>query len=256
MTDSDLYEQAQLLQKLLISCATGGAREESKYVALRKMLMSNSRTEKLLPEFVRTTFDLNSFWGFIKSQSDNYAGRRLFLNNEFSNLLLALESKISSFDSSVLKTTADYNDHIGNEWEKALERRATDPEAAITSARTLLETVCKHILDETSTPYADDGDLPKLYRETAKALNLSPDQHTEDQFKQILGGGMSVVNGLSSLRNRLSDSHGRGTRHIKPSQRHAALCINMAGTIAEFLIETLISQSDKAGHTEVNHGIV
>jgi hypothetical protein len=69
-----------------------------------------------------------------------------------------------------------------------------------------LETVCKHILDETGTPYANDGDLPKMYRQTAKVLNLSPDQHTEEQFKQILGGGMSVVNGLSSLRNSLSDA--------------------------------------------------
>ncbi|MDR1797211.1 MAG: abortive infection family protein, partial [Clostridiales Family XIII bacterium] len=77
------------------------------------------------------------------------------------------------------------------------------------------------------------------------ALRLSPDQHTEEQFKQILGGGMSVVNGLSSLRNKLSDSHGRGARHIKPSRRHAALCVNMAGTIAEFLIETLINRNEE-----------
>ena len=30
-------------------------------------------------------------------------------------------------------------------WVKALARRATDPEGAITMARTLLETVCKRI---------------------------------------------------------------------------------------------------------------
>ncbi|MDR1775864.1 MAG: hypothetical protein LBS17_05425, partial [Actinomycetes bacterium] len=39
------------------------------------------RTRELLPSFVKTTFDLNSFWGFIKSKFDNYAERRTFINN-------------------------------------------------------------------------------------------------------------------------------------------------------------------------------
>jgi len=33
-------------------------------------------------------------------------------------------------------------------WRKALERRSSDPEGAITSAKTLLETVCKHIIED------------------------------------------------------------------------------------------------------------
>jgi hypothetical protein len=242
MNENALYEQALSLRNLLIGYATGGQGNEDDYQILRKLLMESPRAKDLLPGFVRTTFDLASFWGFIKNQSGTYAERRLFINDEFSNLLLALESGVTLFDDSVLRTTADYSYYVKTEWEKAIERRATDPEGAITSARTLLETICKHILDETRTAYQDDGDLPKLYRKTARALNLSPDQHTEEQFKQILGGGMSVVNGLSSLRNKLSDSHGRSSVHNRPSLRHAALCVNMAGTIAEFLIETLISQ--------------
>ena len=39
--------------------------------------------------------------------------------------------------------------------------RQDDPEGAITAARTLLETVCKHILDETEVDYSKD-DLPTL----------------------------------------------------------------------------------------------
>lgn len=37
-----------------------------------------------------------------------------------------------------------------------------DPEGAITAARTLLETVCKHILDERGVDYEADADLPAL----------------------------------------------------------------------------------------------
>jgi hypothetical protein len=37
---------------------------------------------------------------------------------------------------------------VSEMWHKALDRRTDDPDGAITAARTLLETVCKHILDE------------------------------------------------------------------------------------------------------------
>lgn len=84
-----------------------------------------------------------------------------------------------------------------------------DPEGAITSSRTLIETTCKYILDELKITYKDDIELPKLYKLTAENLNLAPDQHTEQIFKQILGGCQSVVDGLGALRNKLSDSHGK-----------------------------------------------
>ena len=50
-------------------------------------------------------------------------------------------------------------------WEKALGRRHTDPDGAITTARTLLETVCKRILDEAGDVRIQaEEDLPALYR--------------------------------------------------------------------------------------------
>ena len=64
--------------------------------------------------------------------------------------------------------------HVQAAWSKALDRRVSDPEGAITSARTLIETVCKHILDDMNVQYDDAVDLPKLYKETAKVLNLAP----------------------------------------------------------------------------------
>jgi hypothetical protein len=51
--------------------------------------------------------------------------------------------------------------------------------------RMLLESVCKHILDEAGKPYASDLDLPKLWALTAENLNLAPHQHQEEVFKAI-----------------------------------------------------------------------
>jgi hypothetical protein len=73
---------------------------------------------------------------------------------------------------------------------------------------------------------------------TSKELNLAPSQHTEDAFKRILGGVESVVNGLANLRNRLGDAHGQGKRPVKPAPRHAELAVNMAGSVASFLLAT------------------
>lgn len=128
--------------------------------------------------------------------------------------------------------------YISAAWDKARARRHDDPEGAITAARTLLESVCKHILDESGVEYGDNADLPKLYGLTSKELNLAPSQHTEEAFKRILGGVESVVNGLANLRNRLGDAHGQGKRPVKPAPRHAELAVNMAGSVASFLLAT------------------
>ncbi len=127
---------------------------------------------------------------------------------------------------------------IGEVWRKALDRRHQDPEGAITAARTLLESVCKHILDEVVVEYSENIDLPKLYGMVSKELNLAPSQHTEEAFKRILGGAHSVVDGLANLRNRLGDAHGQGKRPVKPLPRHAELAVNMAGSVASFLLAT------------------
>ncbi len=123
-------------------------------------------------------------------------------------------------------------------WRKALDRRANDPEGAITAAKTLLETVCKHIIEGAGEGFGSNDDLPKLYGIAAKSLNLAPSQHTEDAFKAILGNCQAVVQNIATLRNRLGDSHGQGRQAVKPLPRHAELAVNLAGTMAMFLIST------------------
>jgi Abortive infection C-terminus len=113
-------------------------------------------------------------------------------------------------------------------------RRATDPEGAITAARSLVESVCKLILEELGVEYNDSADLPTLYKTTAKQLKLAPSDHTERQFKQILGCQL-IVEGMGSLRNRISDAHGKGRTVYRPGPRQAELAVNVAGTMASLL---------------------
>jgi Abortive infection C-terminus len=168
----------------------------------------------------------------------------MIISNAFTPLIEFLEGKNRApGDANASEALVTFDvDGVHSIWEKAISRRSDDPEGAITLARTLLETVCKRILDEKSIPYTDKEDLPKLYSMTAKSINLAPDQHTEEPIKSILGGAMNLVNGIGTLRNRLSDSHGRGGKPVKPSPRHASLAVNIAGATATFLVETFLEK--------------
>ncbi|PYY29756.1 abortive infection family protein [Paenibacillus illinoisensis] len=120
-----------------------------------------------------------------------------------------------------------------------MARRDEDSEGAITIASTLLEQTIKFILESEKIEYSETvDDLPSLYKKTQAVLNLSPDGHTEEIFKQILRGCVSVVQGLGSLRNKDGDAHAPSTMRGKPSVRHAELSVNFSGTMANFLIST------------------
>ncbi len=237
---NQLLEDAESLQNLLVSHATTGSEEEREYQRLRKMFFSDPALKPLLPSFIRTCRSLSQFWQFIKSKFPRYAERRQFIWEQFRPLLESLEAGGQHPSDEPVSAVLEQFDaaHVNSVWRKALERRTTDPEGAITTARTLVETVCKHILEDLEVPYDDSADLPKLYKATAEALNLAPSQHTQQIFKQVLGGCTAVVEGLGSLRNRLSDAHGKGRAPVRPAPRHAELAVNLAGAIAIFLIAT------------------
>ena len=118
----------------------------------------------------------------------------------------------------------------------------SDPEGAITATRTLLESTCKHICDERGVSYENNWDLTRLYKATAGAMEIAPDQHSEQVIKQILSGVSTVVTGIGSLRNSLSDAHGRGKRAVRPAPRHAKLAVNAGFAVAGFLIDTHIER--------------
>ena len=244
----ELFDQTEALQNLLVSQATGGTEDDAEFMRLRQVVLSQAILEPHIPKFLRTCRNLAQFWQFVKHKFGTYAERRTYLWDEFRPMLELLERGGIAPSDQVVSVTIEKFDaaNVQAAWSKALERRASDPEGAITMARTLLESVCKHILEEAAVAYEDSPDINRLYRQTAERLNLAPSQHTEQVFKQILGGCTAVVEGLGALRNRLSDSHGQGKVGVKPASRHAELAVNLAGALAIYLLATWETRSEAA----------
>ncbi|ANY68764.1 hypothetical protein BBD42_21560 [Paenibacillus sp. BIHB 4019] len=245
--DSLLLDVEQI-KNILIARATNGPFDNLEYRDLRDKLIKTERIRTLLPRFIITCRGLTEFWGHITDVSPTYKGRKEYLAKQFESLLEYLEVDESSPADSIItdslngKLDATY---IQEAWSKALERRETDPEGAITMARTLLESTCKFIMVKEEIKYEEKWEMPQLYKGVQSALNLAPDNHTEEIFKQILGGCSTVIHGLGSVRNKLGDAHGRKPKTIKPSKRHAQLTVNLAGAMADFLFATWEEKSEK-----------
>jgi len=109
-------------------------------------------------------------------------------------------------------------DHVQRAWQKAIARRRDDPDGAITAARTLLESVCKFILDLHGVQYSGNEDLPKLYHMAASSISLAPDQQMNDLLRRTMGNAQAVVNSVAAIRNLYGDAHGKSAASGKSSR--------------------------------------
>lgn len=238
--DADaLLERVDALKKLLEQRGRQrlSEQEQEEYILLRRELRAVSYVNKRLPSFIHECRQVDEVWPVLREFS-SYAERDRFVWEAFSPLVAHLEDgcrELQPFDGRL--SQVDW-EHVQEAWLKLQGRLADDPDGAITAARSLLESVCKHILDANGEVYDPDGSLKTLYRKTAESMALTPEDYPELLFKQVLGGCQSVVEGLAGLRNSLGDAHGRGRRGLRARPRHAELAANLAGTMATFLIAT------------------
>lgn len=122
--------------------------------------------------------------------------------------------------------------------ESALE---SVPDFAFDLSKTLIETVCKTILEDLGQPAHKNLDGPQLLKETTNRLSLLPRGHpnpkkTRDSITTTLNGLETAVRGLCELRNDFGlASHGRDTFSARLDLRQATLAAQAADTIVSFL---------------------
>jgi hypothetical protein len=120
---------------------------------------------------------------------------------------------------------------------------ANDPALAIGTAKELVETCCKTILQARRIQFGKSADLPELVKLTIKELELTPDDIPDkakaaDTMKRILSNLATITQGVAELRNHYGTGHGKtaGSKGLGP--RHAKLAVGAASTLAVFLAET------------------
>lgn len=110
-----------------------------------------------------------------------------------------------------------------------------DPEQAIGSAKELLETVLKTILDDCDVGYSQTDDIPKLVKHARHVLDLESGQ-TGTARDRVLNGLTAIANGVNELRNLHGTGHGR-SRTSAPEMAYAHLVVNSSAALARFLLE-------------------
>lgn len=159
--------------------------------------------------------------------------------------LQKIEKELVKIESAIFNNGEPNQEFIQEQLGKCQNKLSEDDyDGAITNSRALLEAILTEIerhLDANPPHY--DGSLPKLYKRVQKLLNLdSSQQEIPDSLKQILQGLVSVISGVGSSRNIMSDAH---VRRYKPSSHHAKLVVNSAKTIVDFLLGTYEYQIKK-----------
>lgn len=118
-----------------------------------------------------------------------------------------------------------------------------DPSLAIGTAKELIETCCKTILDERGKTVSGTPDIPFLTKETLKELKLVPEGVAEsargsDVIKRLLQNLGTIGNGLAELRGLYGTGHGKHAKASGLTTRHARLAVGAAVTLVTFLFDT------------------
>lgn len=180
----------------------------------------------------------------------NYNGQQIVgeIASMFNSVLDHLEEQC--LEVQVIKIECDIPNELTYEHVledlKQCDKRIDDGDysGAITRARRLIEGVFKEIIfNITGEEVTGNEKLPALLKKVQKCLNLdSGDENLADPLKQVISGLVNVVNGLTTIRNKVGDAHSN-TSNLR--LHHALLVVNSAKTLVTFLFDTYDYQRER-----------
>ena len=114
-------------------------------------------------------------------------------------------------------------DTVEREFKRAFESLDRDPEAAVTAACAMLESVCRSIIIAREIAPPKTLDIKSLYKAIREPLGLSPDRNVKyseikADVRTILSGLSNAIQGIGALRTHTGTAHGRerGFRRLDP----------------------------------------
>jgi len=118
-----------------------------------------------------------------------------------------------------------------------------DPHLAIGTAKELVESCCKTLLDKIGVPFTKSDGLNDLTKKIVKSLELVPSDIPDkakgkDNIKRLLNNLVSISHIMAELRGLYGTGHGRSGNHGGMEPRHARLAATSAIAFLEFVTET------------------
>lgn len=226
ISDNDYQEARLILRKL----------SKEMQIDLEQSFENNRTVRELLEDLsYASSYSHQNMTGFIASTINKYS---TYLEDNLYKI------EIVKIDCEVPKDlTYEGIRRDLNKCDVRLE--SEDYAGAITSAKTLIEGVCKELLLLKGLEVNSDRDnLPKIYTELTKQLNLnSSNPKLDDSLREITSGLNKIIKGLAEVRNISGDSHAK--TNPQPSFHHALLAVNAAKTVTSFLFHTYEYQKQK-----------
>ena len=136
---------------------------------------------------------------------------------------------------------ADSLPHIEQQVKGIEQAVIEDPSLTFDLAKTLIESICKAVLDEHLVPYKKKDDLPQLFRLVTQTLSFLPvtasdATETRKSLEKTLTALHTAVLGICELRNHCGfASHGSGIARPALEGVQALLAAQAADTIVGFL---------------------
>lgn len=252
----DVYQIRSRLDPLLdeleedISKSNDLGETVSKINSMERMMLIDAIGSELRE--IMSTGDINIFlagYGINFTAEKVAQSKRIYvkeiLSKESEKMILDIAKDLGLYrDNSIVevgKIGSLDSDYIREQVSKCNDKiRSKDFDGAITNARTLIESICIHILENEGIEYKKNGKLNQLYGMVSKYLKMQPVLYESDSLKEITSGFITIVQGLGGLRNDMSDAHGKGDKSYKPEERHAKLAVNSAYIVSDYLLESYI----------------
>ena len=109
---------------------------------------------------------------------------------------------------------------------------------AITAANSFLESVLKWIVEQGGEPAPENR--KKLFELVVQRVS---DGSRDGRHTAILGHFDTIMREIGSLRSKIGDAHGSASTARTPSPGEAMLSINLAGTLALYLLDSFEQQT-------------
>lgn len=124
-------------------------------------------------------------------------------------------------------------------FQKALKQTEEDPDLAVGSANSTLESIIKHILenDNIKTKFNSKDTLYDLTQSILKEFSLFPDKKVPIEIRNIGSGLLNISQNIEKLRSEKTTFHGKTKKdYIIEDPLYAYYIVNAVSTIGLFLL--------------------